>query len=201
MLVVSAIMLSNLFGLLPDDRAHRASNRAALSESLATNLGILISKHQLEDSGQQLEMFAKQNEEVVSVGLRRDSGELVIEIGEHERTWQEAVDAKSDGCYLVPIANSQARWGTLEVQFSPIYVGINQYFSYTLLQMLVLVVSIVGLAGWLHLRRILKFLDPQKAVPPRVREALDNFAEGVVILDSSDQMILVNATFAKHAGL
>jgi PAS domain-containing protein len=199
LLVISSILIARLCGILPDDRVYQSANRARLSESLATNLSILISHHQLQVAGVQLELFAKQNEDLVSVGLRRSTGDLVVEVGDHSRTWSGASQRKSDGCYVVPISSSTARWGELEVQFSPVYAGANKWFSVTLLQLIALVSFVVGLAGWLHLRRILKFLDPQNAVPSHVREALDSFAEGVVILDTNDCIVLVNATFANHA--
>ena len=57
------------------------------------------------------------------------------------------------------------------------------------------------LAFALILRTVLKHLDPSKAVPKRVREALDNLAEGLLILDTKDQILLANTAFASVAGI
>jgi diguanylate cyclase (GGDEF)-like protein/putative nucleotidyltransferase with HDIG domain/PAS domain S-box-containing protein len=56
------------------------------------------------------------------------------------------------------------------------------------------------MACWLHLRRILRYLDPSKSVPPRVREVLNSFAEGVIVLDEDNRIVLANESFAKHVG-
>ena len=50
------------------------------------------------------------------------------------------------------------------------------------------------------LRTVLKHLDPSKAVPKRVREALDSLAEGLLILDEKDQVLLANQAFEQVLG-
>lgn len=198
MLIVATILYASLIGIVPDERMLTARSRTRLCKSIATNITYLVAKHEFEQASTQLETFAACNDDLMSIGLRRVEGDLVIEVGEHSNSWRRAIDQKSDGCYVVPIENKEMRWGELELQFQPIYVGRNRYFSDSLLKLLSITTVLVGLACWLHLKRILHYLDPSRSVPPRVREALNNFAEGVVILDADDRIVLANNTFANY---
>ena len=47
---------------------------------------------------------------------------------------------------------------------------------------------------------LLKHLDPSKAVPQRVRDALDSLAEGLLILDTKNNILLANTAFANVLG-
>lgn len=201
MLCIAAILFAKLFGLLPDERLYQADSRAKQCESLAANINTSIGDYDLLKVGKQFETFAAQNPDLLSVGLRRSNGDLVVAVGSHAEGWNAIATHQHDGCYVVQIANSAATWGQIEIQFSPLYSGVNQFFSSSLLKLLGFVALLVGLACWLHLRRILRYLDPSKSVPPRVREVLNSFAEGVIVLDKDDRIVLANDSFAKHVGI
>lgn len=198
MLCVSAILLATLTGLLPDEREYASNSRAKLCESISSSVSVLVSNHQIREAGNQLELFSEQNDDLVSVALRRPNGESVIEIGPHDTTWDNAFGAESDGCFVVPIKSEELDWGTIQFQFKPLYAGSNRLFSGSLLKLLCLVAVLVALASWWHLRRIIKYLDPSQSVPSRVKEALDSFSEGVVILDTDNRITLVNRGLARH---
>lgn len=195
-----AILFAQMVGLLPDERALTATSRARLCESVTASVSYAVSRHDLRTAGKQLEGFAKQHEDLVSVGLRRFGGDLVVEVGDHRNGWEEALRDKSDGAYVVEIANREASWGQLEFQFAPVYAGANLFFSNSAIKLLCVVALLVGGTCWLLLRRILRYLDPSRAVPPRVRDVLNSFAEGVVVLDEDEHIVVVNDVFAMHVG-
>jgi PAS domain S-box-containing protein len=62
----------------------------------------------------------------------------------------------------------------------------------------------VGAMGFVlytfYMRRMLRHLDPSAVVPARVQHALDVMTEGVVLLDPSESIVLVNAAFAEGLG-
>ncbi|MCA9196848.1 MAG: diguanylate cyclase [Planctomycetales bacterium] len=197
MLVTCVILYTGLTGYLPDERVYRADQRANISEVLATGIAFQLTRHHLEDVGSQMEFFANQNDDLVSCGIRRHDGTLVVEVGEHAATWARAKEQRNDGCYVVPLIRGTEQWGSLELQFSPQYVGFERFLSKSQFVLLGIVTSLTGLGAWLQLRRLLRFFDPERAVPPRVQEALDNFAEGVVVLNENDEIVLANETFAR----
>ncbi|TWU01372.1 diguanylate cyclase [Neorhodopirellula pilleata] len=200
MLCIAAILLAHLAGLIPDERVYQVANRAKLCEALSANISACVGDYDLQKAGKQFELFATQNPDLISVGLRRHNGDLVVAVGSHAETWNDLAVGHQDGIYVVQIENTKTKWGQIEIQFSPIYAGANQYVSPSLAKLLSFVAMLVGLACWLHLRRILRYLDPNKSVPPRVREVLNSFAEGVIVIDTEDRIVLANQSFAKYVG-
>ena len=55
-------------------------------------------------------------------------------------------------------------------------------------------------ASRFYLRRILQHLDPSSVIPDRVRATLDTLAEGVLVLDKSQRIVLANKSFAGKVG-
>ncbi len=53
---------------------------------------------------------------------------------------------------------------------------------------------------YLYLRKMLQHLDPSQAVPPHVRSALDTLAEGLMVIDLKQQIVLANQAFAATVG-
>ena len=51
-----------------------------------------------------------------------------------------------------------------------------------------------------YLKMMLRHLDPSQAVPPHVRSALDTLAEGLLIIDMQEQIVLANLAIAKIVG-
>ena len=50
------------------------------------------------------------------------------------------------------------------------------------------------------MRRVLEHLDPTKAIPDRVRKALDTLTEGVIVLDTNGRVVLANEAFRELHG-
>jgi diguanylate cyclase (GGDEF)-like protein/PAS domain S-box-containing protein len=51
------------------------------------------------------------------------------------------------------------------------------------------------IAYYWYMRRVLEHLDPTKAIPDRVRKALDTLTEGVIVLDTNGRIVLANEAF------
>ncbi|QDS87626.1 Cyclic di-GMP phosphodiesterase response regulator RpfG [Rosistilla ulvae] len=198
LLCVSAILVASLADLIPDERKLRSQGRVDMCESLATSVTFLVSKREFAQAQTQLELFADRYEDVVSTGLRYHNGAIVAQTGNHEVDWQRGVSNREDGCYVVTIDSHNGRWGELELQFTPLYAGIHRYISGSLLKLLALVVPLLTVVCHFHFNRILRFLDPKRVVPNRVRQTLDSFAEGVVLLDADDRIVLANDAFTKY---
>ena len=52
----------------------------------------------------------------------------------------------------------------------------------------------------IYLRTVLTQLNPRKAVPKRVREALDTLSEGLLILDQKNRIVHANLSFERVTG-
>ena len=55
-------------------------------------------------------------------------------------------------------------------------------------------------AFYFYLGKVLRQLDPSKAIPGRVRSALDTLAGGLLVLDHKEQIVLANKSFAALLG-
>ena len=118
MLCLTAIFFAELSGFLPDERIYQAENRTSLCGSLAINIGYCVSDHDLRRAGKQLEIFAAQNSDLISIGVRRQDGELAVAVGSHEETWREAETRHFDGCYIVPIEGGAGEMGADRISVS-----------------------------------------------------------------------------------
>lgn len=194
---VAAVLFANLIGVIPDERQAIVDTRIQLCQTLASNISFLVSESEFDQIGVQLESFAKRNDALVSAGLRRNDQMVVASVGSHLESWQAGVTNQNDGCYTVPILSDGLSWGELEIQFQPLFSGTRFWLSSTVISLLSILVPMIGLTAWIHLSRILKYLDPSRAVPPRVRQTLDSFAEGVVLLDTNQRIVLANDAFGR----
>ena len=100
----------------------------------------------------------------------------------------------------VPILTKSERWGQLELAFKP--TGIPHLFGMEM-PWLYLVLFMFGSclgAFYMYLGRMLRHLDVSHAVPARVRSALDTLAEGLLVIDKKQNIVLANQAFATLTG-
>jgi PAS domain-containing protein len=53
---------------------------------------------------------------------------------------------------------------------------------------------------FIYLNKMLRHLDPSRVIPQRVRRTLDALAEGLLVLDQNDRILLANRAFAENLG-
>ncbi|MDH3584430.1 MAG: response regulator, partial [Phycisphaerae bacterium] len=202
-ILVSVLLLAMILGLVPDRQGAITEGRAELCESMAVNTAILMDRGDVPGVNVALESAVARNSQILSLALRRADGKAMVVVGDHERNWVMDGAGKSvDTQVQVPIRAGESKWGALEVRFRPVVArGPWAFFKnpWTLL------LSFVGVASfilfYLFLRKMLQHLDPSKVVPGRVRNALDTLAEGLVVLDRSEQIVLANESFATAVGV
>ena len=201
-LTISGLLLAAALGLIPDARNGLMKGRADLCESIAINHSLLATRGDVTAMRAGLAAIEQRNEDIESIAVRRISGDIEFEVGEHSTHWQPALDGKSSETQmLVPINIGTQPWGTVEVRFKPIRIpGWRGWLHEPLLQ-LVLFMSVVGSLAFLtFLSHSLRLLNPSKVIPSRVRTALDTLTEGLLILDDKQRIVLANVAFSKTIG-
>src|SRR5215510_6377795 len=191
-----------LFGVLRDDVAMAQRAREAIVADLATQLAVLIQKEDKDAAQRTVNALIRRDDEMLSIGIRRNSEDLYLESAEHERHWVPVKEGKSTITNVaVPVYAGKDAWGTVEVAFRPVVPkSIFAWAQHPLvLLMLVMVVGGFLLYYW-YMRRVLEHLDPTKAIPDRVRKALDTLTEGVIVLDTNGRIVLANETFRRLHG-
>jgi len=197
-LVVSLLMTASLFGLMPDRPAAVREGRAALAEAIAANSSILITQKDVDRLEGILGLVVDRNEDLLSAALRTEAGHRLVTLGDHEEHWRDDDSEFSTNTQVtVFIWEGDTKWGQVELRFSPLvdegWMGVVTAPQTQLLLFMALL-CFVGFS--LYLGKMLKHLDPSQAVPERVRSALDTMAEGLLVLDNKEQIMLANRAFA-----
>ncbi len=202
--VVSAMLVAKFLGLMPDPESLALERRARTAESLSLCASALVAQGQTAGVEALFQAIVDRDEDLVSVGVRQADGEYVATAGPHATTWTLAVDDRSTSDQMqVPIfQDAETKWGQLEFCFVPLNGSEVAGFLLSPTTRLMAFVSCVSLVAFVWLLRfVLKHLDPTKAVPRRVRDALDNLAEGLLILDTKENILLANQAFASIVGV
>jgi len=201
-LVLSSVLAAIYIGLVPDrDNAVRAG-RIALAESLAVTTAALLSRGETGDLQNLLGFVMERNPEILSVGVRPAHGELLFSLGDHGSAWQPAADGESDDRSVqVPILGATAPWGLLELRYAAFrpegWIG---WMENSRVRLSAFLFGAALVSFFFYLRRMLRHLDPARAIPARVRNALDTLTEGLLVLDNRGQIVLANKSLASLLG-
>ena len=196
-LLASVLLGASFFGLIPDQRVSIREGRAALAEAIAANSSALLTQNDVRRLENNLTFVVERNDDLLSAGLRTQEGQLIATVGPHKDNWQRLEsDLSTDSQVKVPIWAGKSEWGYVELRFRPL---ISEGWVGLVLDPLVVLIGFVGLfslvAFYFYLGKMLKHLDPSQAIPGRVRSALDTMAEGLLVLDNKEQIVLANRAF------
>ena len=188
-----------ILGILPDEASVTRQVRKKSSESLAIQLTALAQSNDMETMRRTLHEVITRDPDVLSIGVRRSNGNVVAETGSHDRYWTPPAQDKSTLTnVLVPIKTPSAVWGQVEVAYrSSTPTTLLGWLKYPGVMLTAIMTTLGFLLFYLYLRRILQHLDPNAAIPDRVRTAFDALSEGVVVIDKQGQIVLANAGFRR----
>jgi diguanylate cyclase (GGDEF)-like protein/PAS domain S-box-containing protein/putative nucleotidyltransferase with HDIG domain len=201
-LTASLVLAARSLGFVPDHRGAVVEGRRKMCETLAINCSLFAEQGGKEQIRAALEASAKRDPDILSAAVRRDDGSLLAEFGDHAPNWRLSAADQSDAANMfVPITAGGRPWGSVELRFQPL--GRTGWWAllddpiYPLLAFML----VGGLVVYsLYLQRMLQHLDPSRVIPSRVRAALDTFAEGLLVLDKNERIVLANKAFARTIG-
>ncbi|MCA9173082.1 MAG: diguanylate cyclase [Planctomycetales bacterium] len=198
-LVVSSLMIISLLGFFPDSRQEQLERRKQFGETAAIGFSLMADKADIVTMRKYLETLSTRCDDLVSLGVRRDDGSLVVECGNHDDRWRSQGKMADDSHVWVRFYAHGEPWGTFEAAFQPLDESGGILRRAEIKHGLV--ASLFCLCGfYLYLKYTLRQLDPSSVVPNRVREALDTLAEGLVILDLNERAVLANRAFEMEVG-
>ncbi len=196
------VLADLLFGVVPDRATQTRELRRNVAEALAVQVATLIEADDGRSLQRTLDRVAARSESVLSFGIRRADGVLVVQAGDHASAWRgvEAGRSRLDEV-SVPLNAGGQPWGTFEIAFKPPPVhALVQWLREPLVVVLLFLSTFGTLVFGLYMRRALQHLDPASVIPERVQGAFDAMAEGVVVLDARGRVLLANQAFGKlHA--
>ncbi len=198
-LTISLILIAYSFGLVPNENNAALEARARISENLAVQLANLAGRNDVAAIKETMEAVRGRNSDIVSIAVRNAEGKLLVDTGDHASRWLEAADGKSTATHvLVPLRDADVPQGRIEIAFRPLGTGGDVFGFPRAMMTFVGFIGIGGLAGYYFiLKRSLRELDPSRAIPERVKAAFDTLAEGVLIMDEREFVLLSNDAFVK----
>jgi PAS domain S-box-containing protein len=201
-LLISVLMLSVAFGLVPSTRDAAVHGRRMLCEAIAVNASVLATREDPTGLQAALQGVVNRDDDIISAALRTTDGKVLASVGENPGDWEKVKGAAAaDSLLFVPNRADDKPWGKIEVRFRPLSAGGFWGFVASPAWRLVSFVSAVCfIMYWVYLRKMLQHLDPSKVVPGRVRNALDTLTEGLLVLDAAERVMLANHAFANLVG-
>ncbi|MEZ6061186.1 MAG: ATP-binding protein [Planctomycetaceae bacterium] len=201
--MLGILLAANYVGLLPDRERMIIGHRAQVAESLAFSASALIQQDNIDGLSAVMKGLVDRHDDLQSVGIRNHSDGLLVDSGRHGELWPADQPITSDAEHMqVPLTRGDdAQWGQIELCFAPLHT--SGWWA-PLRSQLVVLLAFCAIGGFFAFRTFLRFvlknLDPSRAVPRRVREALDILAEGLMIVGVDDRILLANKALASVTG-
>jgi diguanylate cyclase (GGDEF)-like protein/PAS domain S-box-containing protein len=202
LLTTCILLAGDVIGLTPGRQEALLEARKRFCETMAVQFAVAAHRNDLELVKTSLELIVERNEDVLSAALRKADGRVLVQVGDHQQHWQGfSADRSTPTHAQVPIFQGEQRWGTVEVAFEPLVEsGLAGLWSSPLVRLTCFVAMLGFVTYLLFMKRTLRHLDPSAVIPARVKAALDVLAEGVVLLDEKERIVLANAAFAQKVG-
>lgn len=202
-LTISVMMAGDwLVDLAPNHDRQVFEYRRDLAESLAVQYSALAEREQIETMKFAMETLVTRIPDILSLALLQKSGTVVAQVGDHARVWVQPSGEESTLEFLhVPIFSGDERWGVLQVAFRHVEMSWIQRVHTDPWVRFLAFVSVAGFVAYLlFMKRTLRQLDPSGIIPTRVKAALDALTQGVVMIDTSDFIVLANDAFCHAVG-
>jgi PAS domain S-box-containing protein len=193
-LLVSTLLGAMYFDFIPDKAVLQREARATVAEMSALTLIPSVATGNVQDLQATLKFIANRSEQIESMAVRRSDGSLIAQANSHSLLWKVTDSEHSiDSQVVVPLTTEGNNWGQIEILFKPI--------SDTRIWLIFGIALSCFCSFYFYLGKMLRHLDPSKAVPERVRNALDTLAEGLLVVDVEGNIVLANYAFANHVGI
>ncbi len=201
-IAMGVLLTATWYGLVPDREALLRQHRGALAETLAVTTSGLLDETRPEMLRDTLQFLAQRNPDVLSIGVRAAAGGLLLEIGEHGPHWTlAAASGSTDAQIRVPLWQAGEPWGAIELRFEPLRAeGWRGHLQDPGLRLAGFVFFACALLFYAYLQRMLRELNPARAVPERVRAAYNGIISGVIVLDPRGRIVLANRAAAEVIG-
>jgi diguanylate cyclase (GGDEF)-like protein/PAS domain S-box-containing protein len=202
-LTCTILISLDLLGFVPAPADTALNARVRLCETLATQTAPAAQRNDMASIRAAIETTVRRNDEVLSAGMRAADGRLLVASGDHQMLWNPQGEEGSTPSHVrLPLFKGGKPWATIEVRFHELGSEgwLAALWERPLLRLLGLFAALGFVTYLFYMRRTLRHLDPSAVIPTRVQAALDVMAEGVLLLDQQERIVLANAAFAERLG-
>ena len=201
-LTLSLLLAAQGLGVIPSPSDVTLKGRKELCESLAIHCSLAAERDDVKTIEDTSKALIDRNPDILSVALRGEDGKFLAVVGNHALHWQKSDPKKSTPTHVrVPILQDEKLWGTVEVAFKPLTQGGFMGWVTDPIISLIIFFAVLGFIGYtFYLKKMLRHLDPSSVIPDRVKTMLNTLAEGVLVLDKNERVVLANEAFASTVG-
>ncbi|WP_316860907.1 EAL domain-containing protein [uncultured Cohaesibacter sp.] len=201
-ITASLLLIADVLHIIPDETRFEMQSRVVTAEALAIQLANSVSLDYTDLLQATMLSVVERNRDVNSIAVRDANGTIIMQAGDHAKFWKPPHDEQSTIEYVqVPLKSSEKNWGKVEIAFKPLSSSapvLGLPLSFIVFAGFMVLASIPSFRFILH--RTLREFDPSGVVPERVKTAFNTLAEGVLILDERQVILLSNENFAKTVG-
>jgi len=195
-LLTSVTLVAYMLGVFPNRVAENSAKHVTQAETIASSVSVMLQ----QESGVRgipsvLQFVVDRSDNLYAIDIDQERRKEVKRFGNS----RGLLDSEERlGVISVPLYRDNSLWGTLHFEFGE---GENlpawKKWLASPFVMLGFVPFLCFPAFYFFLGKMLKELNPSKAVPGRVRSALDTIAESLLVLDKRGNLVLANAAFTE----
>lgn len=194
------IFLAQMVGVLPDPFLAERMRRTAICESLAIHCSLAAQRDDREALQEIARTAVARNADIAFLSLEERGGAVLLATGD-----PALADASQPGTMRadVPVSLQDRPWGHVRVVFlAPERLGWTALAGDPSLR-LAMFVGVLGFPvyfgyGLLLVRRLMP--ASSSLIPERVRDTLDTFTEGVLVMDKEQRIAYANKAFCSLSG-
>jgi diguanylate cyclase (GGDEF)-like protein/PAS domain S-box-containing protein len=202
MLTTTIVLSADMLNLIPDPSQIVLDTRKKVCESLAIYGTLSVQREDIDSLQTTMQVFVHRNADVLFATLRQTDGTVLARAGYLAKSpIGPNTEQKRSDIVSVPIFMDEQQWGAVEIHFKPLYsAGLIGIWEKPIVKLTAFFISLGFFTYLFFMRKVLQYLDPSSAIPERVKAALDALAEGVVVLDGKERIVMANAAFAEKVG-
>jgi diguanylate cyclase (GGDEF)-like protein/PAS domain S-box-containing protein len=200
-LCLTLLFAAQTLGLIPDQTHEILEGRRMFCKAITAHTCGAAQREDVKTLKEEITRLMEKNDRVRSVTVCRANGQKLVQLGDRSAVEQTKASRQSSADRVeIPIYKGRTLWAKVDVVFQKINgEGWMSWFTAPI-RLIVCLTAATFLLTRLYLKRILHHLDPSSVIPDRVRSTLDTLAEGVLIIDANQQIVLANKAFADKSG-
>ena len=198
-IMLMVFMGATLMQIVPENEQRDMNSRSEYCQAFAVSGSLMVQTKQEDALQTMIDQAVKRKSGLKSVGIRSTKGRLLFTTAEHEANWADQPELGGGGTHVdVPLYDRTQEWGHAEFVFKAIPWE-KESFLNAIFTPWGRLVAFMGASTFIlfliYLGNMLTQLNPSKTVPSRVRSALDNLTEGLLVLDTKSRIVLANQAF------
>ena len=197
--IIGATMTWMALGLqlVPNPSRMESKNRVNVTKAIAVTVSTYAESRRYLELEKLLERNLAIDPNIVSIGIRRDTGTHLVTVGPHLDVWEDDADEHTaQDQIVVDILANNRDWGKMEIVFRAQQQSwLSSLFGFPF-GLIGFLTGGLTLLTWIVLGRTFKYLNPTNVVPTRVRSALDSLSGGLVLMTNDGEIAHANKSFS-----